>query len=197
MATPQLTTFAIAALKPRAKRYEVSDGACAGLRVSVQPSGTKSFVCRYRHRGKPGTFGRVDTVGLAQARKLAADARLLAAQGRAPWRAAGSWEDTEQRATRKALEFLTRGAEPGGYLYRHYHASGDLLYVGITLTPLKRQASHFKRADWRDMILHIVVEPFATREEAVAAEAEAIRSEYPRFNRAQNGRRPPLQELTA
>jgi hypothetical protein len=86
MATPQLTTFAIAALKPRAKRYEVSDGACAGLRVSVQPSGTKSFVCRYRHRGKPGklTFGRVDTVGLAQARKLAADARLLAAQGRAP-----------------------------------------------------------------------------------------------------------------
>jgi hypothetical protein len=47
------------------------------------------------------------------------------------------------------------------------------------------------------MILHIVVEPFATREEALAAEAEAIRSEYPRFNRAQNGRRPPLQELTA
>lgn len=189
--------FTIAALKPRTKRYEVSDG--AGLYVVVQPSGTKSFICRYRHRGKSAklTFGRVDTISLAQARKLAADARLLATQGRNPGRVAGSWEDTEQRATRKALEFLAQGAEPGGYLYRHYHASGDLLYVGITLTPLKRQASHFKRADWRDMILHIVVEPFATREEAVAAEAEAIRSEYPRFNRAQNGRRPPLQELTA
>ena len=38
----------------------------------------------------------------------------------------------------KALDFLARGVEPACYLYRHYHPSGDLLYVGVSLQPLRR-----------------------------------------------------------
>ena len=39
----------------------------------------------------------------------------------------------------KALDFLARDVEPACYLYRHYHPSGDLLYVGVSLKPLHRQ----------------------------------------------------------
>ena len=46
-----LTAISIGALKPRARRYEVSDGGCAGLRVAIFPSKKKSFIVRYRYRG--------------------------------------------------------------------------------------------------------------------------------------------------
>ena len=49
MAKP-LTPIAIANLKPRPQRYEVSDGGCAGLRVVVFPP-EEGFVVRFRFRG--------------------------------------------------------------------------------------------------------------------------------------------------
>jgi integrase len=78
--TKPLTPAAIRALKPRAKLYELSDGGCVGLRVAVFPSGTKSFIHRYRRNGasKKDTFGSVASLGLAEARRqvTAARARL-------------------------------------------------------------------------------------------------------------------------
>jgi hypothetical protein len=47
----KLTPITIANLCARAKRYEVSDHGCPGLRVVVFPSKKKSFVVRYRYRG--------------------------------------------------------------------------------------------------------------------------------------------------
>jgi integrase len=47
-----LTPISIAALKAGTHRYEVSDGGCAGLRVVIFPSKKKSFVVRYRFRGR-------------------------------------------------------------------------------------------------------------------------------------------------
>jgi integrase len=46
-----LTAIAIANLRPRPQRYEISDPGCAGLRVVVFPSKKKSFVVRFRFRG--------------------------------------------------------------------------------------------------------------------------------------------------
>jgi integrase len=46
-----LTPITIANLRARPKRYEVSDGGCAGLRVVVFPSRKKSFIVRFRFRG--------------------------------------------------------------------------------------------------------------------------------------------------
>jgi hypothetical protein len=103
--------------------------------------------------------------------------------------------DLEQRVARKALSFLDRGVEPACYLYRHFHPNGDLLYVGISLEPLRRQDRHTKTASWRNMICRIVIEPFETREEALAAETAAIRDEFPKFNTTHNRRRHPLQEI--
>jgi integrase len=50
MARP-LTAIAIANLKPRLRRYEISDPGCNGLRVVVFPSRRKSFIVRFRFRG--------------------------------------------------------------------------------------------------------------------------------------------------
>jgi integrase len=83
MATKGLTAIAVEKLKPRPKRYEVPDGAQRGLLVAVFPSGKRSFIVRYRFNKakRKLTLGHI---GLAAARKLAADALFEVAQGRDP-----------------------------------------------------------------------------------------------------------------
>lgn len=76
----KLTVKAIEALKGRASRYYVNDG--AGLNVAVEPSGIKRFYLRYRADGKPRSMklaeqGR-DTfpaLSLETARRLATEAQ--------------------------------------------------------------------------------------------------------------------------
>ncbi len=78
-----LTVKAIENLKPKAKPYEVLDG--AGLYLTVRPSGAKAFNLRYRHGGAPRnlTIGPV-SIGLAEARRLAQEARGEIARGNDP-----------------------------------------------------------------------------------------------------------------
>lgn len=68
-------------------------------------------------------------------------------------------------------------------LYRHFDAEGALLYVGISLSPLYRLASH-RQAAWVERIASITLEWMPTRAAAEAAELEAIRGERPQFNKA-------------
>jgi hypothetical protein len=69
------------------------------------------------------------------------------------------------------------------------------IYVGISLDPLRRNGKHVADAAWRRMLVKILIEPFVTREEALAAEERAIRDEFPRFNKTHNQRLCPLDEL--
>jgi integrase len=85
-----LTDAAVGRLKPAAERLEVRDAGAAGLRLVIQPSGSKSWAMRFRRpNGKHGklTLGPVDLSGkeapsepkighpltLAAARALAAE----------------------------------------------------------------------------------------------------------------------------
>jgi predicted GIY-YIG superfamily endonuclease len=103
----------------------------------------------------------------------------------------------EDLIKRKALSFLEQGTKPACYLYRHYHPDGDLLYVGISVEPLSRLKKHMESSgDWTATIYRILIEPFETRAEALAAEKLAIRTEFPRFNARHNGRHDPVAELT-
>jgi predicted GIY-YIG superfamily endonuclease len=102
---------------------------------------------------------------------------------------------THERTAHKATQFLEQGVKPEAYLYRHYQPNGDLLYVGVTLSVLNRSNAHVNEARWRNLICLIVIEPFATREEALEAERVAIRNEYPKYNAVHNGRRQPIEEL--
>ena len=79
-------------------------------------------------------------------------------------------------------------SQPACYLYRHYDPSGDLLYAGISLDAVGRQRRHMKDAGWHNTICRIVIKPFETREQALAAEQLAIKTEFPKFNAVHNGR---------
>jgi integrase len=132
MAKP-LTAIAIANLKPRLKRYEVSDPGCHGLRVVVFPSRKKSFIVRYRYRGlqckltlgpcltergvaESDTTPELDTpLSLAAARELATKAlrQAKAKNGRNP-----AAEKQRQRQEEWAGESDTLSAIAAEYLRR-------------------------------------------------------------------------------
>jgi hypothetical protein len=68
-------------------------------------------------------------------------------------------------------------------LYRHFDADNVLLYVGISLSAVQRLQRHSKRR-WADQIARVEIVTFPTRAAALAAEAEAIVTERPLFNKA-------------
>lgn len=83
------------------EREEISDvgkGAARGLRLVIQPSGAKSWALRYRFNGmnRKFTIGPYPTIGLADARRKAEEARGDIARGKDP---AG-----EKKASREAMK---------------------------------------------------------------------------------------------
>ena len=68
------------------------------------------------------------------------------------------------------------------HLYRHFNSAGDLIYVGISMSALRRLTQHAVTAHWFSDISRVEVERFDTRDEAIAAEIKAIRSEKPLHN---------------
>lgn len=66
-------------------------------------------------------------------------------------------------------------------LYRHFSRDGALLYVGISLRPLRRLGEHGD-SKWFDEIAKVEMERFPTRLHALTAEREAIISERPIHN---------------
>ena len=77
------------------------------------------------------------------------------------------------------------------WLYRHYDATGRLLYVGITNHYARRCEQHADEKAW-----WVLVDPgrsttqeYPNRAAALLAEEAVIRSERPVFNIAHNGRR--------
>jgi hypothetical protein len=67
-------------------------------------------------------------------------------------------------------------------LYRHFDSEGCLLYVGISLSAIARLAAHRVRSSWFNRIARVEIKRFPSREDAEAAELEAIRTEKPLHN---------------
>jgi len=106
----RMTNISIAALKPKAARYEVSDPQQRGLRVTVHPSGTKTFIVRYRYGGKPKKLTLASGITLEHARKLAGDAMFELARGNDPAALKAEAKAAAQSDTVRAIceEFLSR-----------------------------------------------------------------------------------------
>jgi hypothetical protein len=185
--------------------YFDSDVVGFGLRIS---SGARSFALTYRVRGTERqrcyTIGRFPNWSTTAARQKARELKRQIDNGDDPSGAFVARKTTEalqpvltlqERVVVKYADFVEQGITPQAFLYRHFEPGGDLLYVGITLSFEKRTIAHMRQANWRDQIFMIVIEPFATREEALAAEREVIRTEFPKFNSHHNTRRHPIQEL--
>ncbi len=85
----------IETLKPRCRRYEISEP--DGLRIRVYPSGRKAYLWRYRD---PGGTQRVFTLGewphvrLTEARRRLAEAKALRETGIDPAEAAAEKRET-------------------------------------------------------------------------------------------------------
>ena len=86
MAEP-LTDLTLRKLLPKgSSRVEIWDTKVPGFGIRVSPSGHKSFVLVYRHKGRPRrmTLGKYPVMGLARARELAAQALRDANDGADP-----------------------------------------------------------------------------------------------------------------
>ncbi len=70
-------------------------------------------------------------------------------------------------------------------VYRFFATSGELLYVGITTTPLDRHFEHRKDKEWYRSIDSMSFDWYPSRQAALMAERIAIKTENPRWNIAQ------------
>jgi GIY-YIG catalytic domain len=104
-----------------------------------------------------------------------------------PHFAAAFAEQDAKRAKREAELAAYRAAfrDKMPCLYRHYDATGRLLYVGISFCFANRMKEHFF-SHWYDEIARVDIERFPTREAACEAERKAIRSEKPLYNDGKN-----------
>jgi integrase len=118
----KLTDRSVAALKPKAHRYEVWDGQGFGVRVT--PRGTKSWIWLYRHKGKPRrlTLGNYPALGLADARLRLAEERKKLDAGLDP----GEIIVQAKRAERQA-ETVAELAECylEGWARKHKRSAGE------------------------------------------------------------------------
>ena len=67
-------------------------------------------------------------------------------------------------------------------LYRHFDAGGELLYVGISLSPAYRLSQHRDASHWFPRVATVTIEWLPSRDEALRAERAAIQSEHPQCN---------------
>jgi integrase len=87
----KLTAAAVDRIQAGKARREVLDGGCPGLYLVVQPSGVKSWVVRYRRKGRERasrsfkrTLGRASDLTLAEARDAARDVLKQVRKGEDP-----------------------------------------------------------------------------------------------------------------
>ena len=71
-------------------------------------------------------------------------------------------------------------------LYRFFDSQGTLLYVGISCNWMARLKQHSARADFYSAVAGMTLERFPDRETVLKAELEAIETENPLYNRADN-----------
>jgi len=69
-------------------------------------------------------------------------------------------------------------------LYRCYSKDGRLLYVGISCSAIARFSQHKAGSLFARQVAKIEIEKFGSRVDALNAEADAIKNENPKFNKA-------------
>ncbi len=145
----RFTDRSIAALKPKAKLYEVWEDGRTGLGVRVSPKGRKSWNYMYRFNGKARrmTLGTYPTVSLASARVKHARAKELREKGTDP----GALQVERKRAELTAEtvadlieEYLEKWARP-----RKRSAYEDERILRKDVLPVwgKRKAKEIRRRD--------------------------------------------------
>jgi predicted GIY-YIG superfamily endonuclease len=79
-------------------------------------------------------------------------------------------------------------------VYRHFDADDRLLYVGMSINPLRRLEQHRYRAEWFSRIAKVTIEWFDECFAASEAEIAAIKAEKPEYNVAYSQEKAPPEK---
>ena len=71
-------------------------------------------------------------------------------------------------------------------VYLHYAEDGELLYVGISLSAIRRLSQHYQGSAWYKEIHRVEIYKCPSREAAELVEQMTIKQEKPRYNRMHN-----------
>jgi integrase len=156
--TVKLTDKSIAALKPKAERYEVWDDAGRGFGVRVTPRGTKSFILVYHYGGRPRrlTLGNYPKMGLADANIELGKARKALELGNDPGTTAVAAHEAERKAEtvdQLVADYLKRHAKPN-----KRSAAEDERMLNKDVLPhwRGRKAKDIRRRDVVDLLDRVV-----------------------------------------
>lgn len=114
----------------------------------------------------------------------------LIARGELPRKAFGAKPvvDVSMGARRRRRAEHRSGEPERVALYRWVGHNGELLYVGISNDPDRRIGEHVEGKPWVEQTARVeIVDWFDSRELALEAEEEMIKSERPRYNVIHNG----------
>jgi hypothetical protein len=189
MPPKRFSDAAVRALEPRAGRYAHPDPEMPGHYVRISPNGAKRFAAVAIGPDRKQKWITIGSTHLMTIRDAREKARQIIKRVRGGLSAAA---DLRQSVFEKAASFVANKVEPACWLYRHYDHRGDMIYVGFSITPFKRNKTHTQSSPWGLTIVEILIEPFTSREEALEAERRAVREEFPRFNKVHNRRHSPL-----
>jgi len=163
----KLTTLLLQRLRPQPRAFMVWDAQQRGLALRVWPSGRRSWYLVYRRHGRPRWYhiGAADAVGLADARKLAAETMLDVIRGRDPAaekraaRGAGTFAELAERYREEYARKKNKSWRQADYLVRRY------------LLPAwgKLSAESIKRSDVRAVIGRIAGPSLANQVRAAAS----------------------------
>jgi integrase len=163
----RLTELTVRKLRPERGAYLVWDSHQHGLAIRVQPTGSRAWVCVYSRQGRPRWLhlGDARSIGLAEARTLAAEAMVEVARGKDP--------AAEKRAERGAgtfAELATRYVEQYAKRRNKSWPQSDTL-VRRYLLPRwgKLQATSISRADVKAMMARIEAPVVANQTLAAAS----------------------------
>src|SRR5688500_4269988 len=112
-----LTSKALEALKPQAKRYEVHDLHCPGLSVRIYAHGLKTFTVKFRYgiRQKSVKIGVYPRISLATAREKAIDVLRQVDEGIDPTKRRRS---SDMKVEAVCREFICFHAQPRNKSWR-------------------------------------------------------------------------------
>jgi integrase len=163
----KLTDQNVRNLNAKGSAYLVWDSFQHGLVVQVQPTGHKAWKAIYRSNGRPRwyTIGRVDAIGLGDARRLAARIMSKVAEGEDPAadkvskRAAGSFGELAER-------YLNEYAKRKNKSWRQHE---KLVQNHLLPQWAKLSASAITRADIKAMRARLDERPIANQVQAAAS----------------------------
>jgi len=165
----KLTSLFLQKLKPQASAFMVWDAQQRGLALRVEPTGYKAWKLVYRYHGRPRWYhlAAADAIGLADARRIAAELMLRVIKGEDP--------AAERRAERGAGTFAELAQK---YVDQHakkrnksWQQADALIRRHVLPRWGKLEANSITRADVRTLMRGMEEAPIAANQMLAAVSA--------------------------